>query len=293
MTSRVAATVEYEKPTGTAGVPTKLLRCHILDTGYCYTLAAALKRGLPWKPIRCHCLVALMQHPQHGWILWDTGYAPRIMDATHSFPWRFYRWVTPLHIQPELAIAAQLQHLDLTTSDIQYVILSHLHGDHVAGLLDFPNARPVVSRVAWEDAQLRRGFQAVRRALLPALFSSDFAERALFIDDFTDTPLGSLGPAHDLFNDGSLCLFPLPGHARGQMGLFTNSMLFVADSCMHRDSARTGALPGLLTYLIADEAKEIAPTIARLHEFTLQNPNVTIVPTHCPETYREFMGAEL
>ncbi len=309
---------------------TELLQCHILDTGYCHTLAAALKRGLPWKPIHCHCLVALMQHPRHGWILWDTGYAPRIVAATHSFPWRFYRWVTPLHIQPELAIAAQLPRFGLKPDDIKYVILSHLHGDHAAGLRDFPNARLVVSRSAWTDAQSRRGFQAVRRALLPALFPPDFAERALFVDDFKDAPLGPLGATHDLFQDGSLRLFPLPGHARGQLGLLAtveeegkrekgtegekteerrqkteamaalstinyqlSTYLFVADSCMHRDSARMGVLPGRLTVLIADQAAEIAPTIARLHAFALQNPDVIIVPTHCPETYREFIGGKL
>ena len=316
MTASVNTTVIEEEGTGAESVSSELLHCHILDTGYCWTLAATLKRGLPWKPIHCHCLVALMQHPRHGWILWDTGYAPRIGNVTRSFPWRFYRWVTPLHIQPALAIAAQLPRFGLKPEDVHYVILSHLHGDHVAGLLDFPDARLVVSRQAWEDAQKQQGFQAVRRALLPALFPPDFAERALFIDDFSNAPLGPLGATHDLFGDGSLRLFPLPGHAPGQLGLLVtekktedgrrkteekqlltthyplSTYLFVADSCLHRDSSLMGVLPGWPTYLIADDAKAVAPTIARLHAFATQNPNVSIIPTHCPDTYREWVGAE-
>ena len=282
---------------------------HILDTGSCHTFATTLLRGQPWRSIRCHCLVALLHHPKHGWILWDTGYASHIFQATQRFPWRLYRFVTPLYFQPELSIVRQLPGLGLTPDDITHVIVSHLHGDHTAGLRDFPRAKFIVSRAAWEDMRVRKGINALRRASIPALSPEDFAERAIFTDEFPGAIEGALGPTFDLFGDGSLRLFPLPGHARGQLGMLAKisqsspseignknfldgDFLFTADSCLHRASAYTGILPSRLTYLIADDVSAVASSIQRLHTFVSANSAVIVIPTHCPETYHDFIGAE-
>src|SRR5262245_41999280 len=68
------------------------LRCHVVDTGYCLASEHHLIRGGARQTIHCHSIVALLEHPQHGWLLWDTGYAPRMLDATRWPPYRFYRW---------------------------------------------------------------------------------------------------------------------------------------------------------------------------------------------------------
>ena len=58
-------------------------------------------------------------------------------------------------------IDSGLQNLGLKPEDIDYVLLTHLHTDHMAGALKavdgefvprFPNARHVVSKREWEDA---------------------------------------------------------------------------------------------------------------------------------------------
>ena len=49
-----------------------------------------------------------------------------------------------LDLKLENLSAAQLAERDLAPGDVRLIVLSHLHGDHVAGLLDFTDARIVV-----------------------------------------------------------------------------------------------------------------------------------------------------
>src|SRR5688572_26785946 len=95
-----------------------LLQCHTLDTGYCLANEAIVIEGGRRQSIICHSIVALLQHPSHGWLLWDVGYAPHMLRATARFPFRLYRWATPLHLQPELAVVNQLGRFGLTPQDI-------------------------------------------------------------------------------------------------------------------------------------------------------------------------------
>ena len=53
----------------------------LLDTGYCLASESTVIRGGRRRPIACHAPVALLHHPAHGWTLFDTGYAPRLLDA--------------------------------------------------------------------------------------------------------------------------------------------------------------------------------------------------------------------
>src|ERR1017187_2840420 len=90
------------------------LRCHVLDTGYCLASEHHLIRGGARQTVHVHSIVALLEHPLHGWLLWDTGYAPRMFEATRWPPYRFYRWATPLRIDPAFTAATQLTLFHLT-----------------------------------------------------------------------------------------------------------------------------------------------------------------------------------
>jgi glyoxylase-like metal-dependent hydrolase (beta-lactamase superfamily II) len=266
-----------------------LLRCHVLDTGHCLASEHHLIRGGARRTVACHSIVALLQHPRHGWFLWDAGYAPRILDATRRFPFRLYQWVTPMRLRPELAVVAQLSRFGLTPADVGTVILSHFHADHVAGLRDFPRAEVVASGAAYEDVRRRRGLSALRRAFVPALLPDDFERRARLLPDLSGPDLGPLGPGHDLFGDGSAVLVELPGHARGQLGLLARTekgrVLFAADSVWLSASYRERRPPHWVTHLFLDDPRALRRTIDRLHDFARANPDLAVIPSHCPEAF--------
>src|SRR5687768_5413865 len=113
--------------------PQRHVECHILDTGHCLAHEAMMLRGGRWREVECHALVALIRHPQHGWGLWDTGYAPRMLAETARWPFSLYRRATPLRLDPALALANQLARYGLAAADIGWIIVSHIHADHIAG----------------------------------------------------------------------------------------------------------------------------------------------------------------
>lgn len=267
---------------------------HLFDTGHCLAWEHHLLHGAQRVRMECRALATLLQHPTYGWIAWDTGYAPRMLAATAHWPARLYRVATPLRLQASQALVEQLGQLQLQPADIRMVIVSHFHADHVAGLLDFPHAQLVATQSAWDDVVRRRGFAALRRGYLPTLIPADFAPRAQLITTFADAPLPILGPSHDLFGDGLLRLVPLPGHARGQMGLLAQTapgpILFAADGCWHSRAYRECRPPHPITRFLVDDMTAVHATIKRLHEFSAACPAVTIVPSHCPEIFARLVG---
>ena len=266
-----------------------VVECHLFGTGHCLSQEAFLIQGGRWRTVQCHALVALLHHPRHGWLLWDTGYAPRMLAATRRLPFALFRLLTPLRLSAELAAAVQIARWGLVPADIRHVIISHFHPDHISGLRDFPEAQCFASAVAFAHVRDKRGWRAMHAGVIPELLPADVVDRLTTLPDFAGPPLPALGPTHDLFHDGSLVLVALPGHARGQIGLLARTtrgpLLFAADACWLARSIPEQRPPGAITRLIVDEPGRVATTIAHLHTFAAARPDVTIIPSHCPETY--------
>jgi glyoxylase-like metal-dependent hydrolase (beta-lactamase superfamily II) len=265
------------------------VECHVLDTGYCLAWEHHLMRGGRYRLVACHSLVALLGHPSHGWLLWDTGYAPRILEATRQLPFWLYARAAPLRLRPDLAAAVQLRHKGLQPADVSGVIISHFHADHVAGLRDFPGAQWIALRSAYNDVAWRRGLNALRRGFIPTLLPDEFGERATLLPPFTGALLPGLGRCHDLFGDGALKLVELPGHARGQIGLLARTtrgrVFFAADGCWLTQSIRERRPPSRVTHIFVDDPQAVRTTIAGLHSFSQAWPDVRIIPSHCPEAF--------
>jgi glyoxylase-like metal-dependent hydrolase (beta-lactamase superfamily II) len=263
----------------------------LLDTGYCLASEHHLLAGGTRRTIACHALAALLRHPDHGWLLWDTGYAPRMWDVTRGLPFRLYRYVTPLHIAPRLAVVNQVARFGLRPDDIRTVIISHFHADHIGGMMDFPRAEFVAHQAAYLDIADRRGWRALRKAFIPALLPTDFTTRLRAVADFTGPELPALGPTHDLLGDGSLLLVALPGHARGQIGMLARTargpVLLAADGAWLTRAIRENRPPAAITHFLADDPAAMQAILARLHDFAQARPDVRLIPTHCPEVFYE------
>lgn len=266
-----------------------LVRMRLLDTGFCRVPASQVLRGAPRGSMDCHALVALIEHPARGLVLWDAGYAPRMADALRRWPFPLYARMTPLHLDPAIALPVQLPRLGVAPAEVGHVIVSHFHADHIAGLRDFPAAAMVADAAALEGVLGLKGWAALRRGFVPDLLPDDVAARARPILRYDGPEVAPFGPAHDLFGDGSLLLVRLPGHARGQLGLLLRTAagpaLLAADGAWLSQSIRELRGPGRAGYLIADDPRALDATLAKLHAFALANPDTLIIPTHCPESY--------
>ena len=267
------------------------LEWRLYEAGYCTHPELATRRGASAKSCQFPALVALLRHPVEGLVLFDTGYSEHFITATDPFPERLYRWTTPVHLQPQQALAAQLRIDGIDPSAIAWVVVSHMHGDHVGGLADFPGARMACARGAWDDLHGRSRIGALRKGLLPRLLDGRGLEGQRWFEDCNPVrlapPFDGLGVARDLFGDGSILMVPLPGHAAGHFGLLFRDpqgwVFLVADASWSSQSIRDNVPPPMLVTAWLGDTDAYRATLATLHALQRDAPEVRIVPAHCRE----------
>ena len=129
-------------------------------------------------------------------------------------------------------IASQLARFGVAPSDIRYVVNSHLHYDHCGGNAFFPNATLVIHAREWRAAH-RANTQAAG-IYHPLDFEHMKTVRELD---------GEL----DLFGDGSVVVFPTPGHTPGHQSLrvetANGTVVLAADCCYLKRTLDTLHLP--------------------------------------------------
>jgi len=269
-------------------------RCetHFLECGCCRHPEAATLRGGRLTSVVFPALVGVFLHPDEGPVLFDTGYDPAFLAATRPFPERLYRWLTPPSISAETSPAAQLGRLGLTPADVRWVVLSHFHGDHIAGLHAFPAARIACSRRGLEDARAGSAWRALRSGVLRALIPADIDARLVCFEDLPPAPLpGAFAPfdtGADLFGDGALLAVELPGHCPGHWGLVAKGEddrlhFLAADAAWSSRAIRENRPPPALTTALLGRTGPYRETLARLHQMHGAAPEVLITPAHCGE----------
>ena len=92
----------------------------------------------------------LIRHPK-ATFLYDTGLSSDIylylLDQSFFFKNVFGKFTF------EQSIASHLQNLSLKPRDLDFVLLSHLHWDHVSGIPDLPGVTLRINRVEYAAAQ--------------------------------------------------------------------------------------------------------------------------------------------
>jgi glyoxylase-like metal-dependent hydrolase (beta-lactamase superfamily II) len=280
----------------------KALQLYVLQAGYCRHLACMADRGAGLKSMQFPALCGLIRHPDAGWILYDTGYASHFMTETARWPERLYRTALPVCLPDEAQLTVQLAGLGITPADIRRVIISHHHGDHIAGLKDFPAARFTALREASEHIISLRDhrWRATLGGHLPGLLPPDYLQRLDRADDRPVVPLpdwlAPLQRGFDLFGDGSMIAVPLPGHSKGQMGLFLpdangRPALLAADACWSLPALRAGRLPAWPALALSGSYGRYAETFTSLRQLALRESALAILPSHCTTAWQEYQHA--
>ncbi|MBD8871311.1 MBL fold metallo-hydrolase [Rhodanobacter sp. DHB23] len=262
------------------------------EAGHCMHPQCGTRRGGMWKMARFPALAFLLRHPAHGAMLFDTGYSRHFFDATRHLPERLYRTVTPPRLDETESLRDQLARDGIDVRHLATVMLSHLHGDHIGGLHDFPHSTILCSREAWNDLQARGRLGALRRGLLPALLPTDFPQRVRWIEELPRIALAgsfaAFGTGYDLWSDGSVLAIPLPGHAAGHYGLLFHTpddgqVFLIADAAWSSRALLDGVPPpSVVTSWLGDTPAYLA-TLARLQKLRQSEPDLRIVPSHCEE----------
>lgn len=255
------------------------------SAGSCRHAERVVWKGGRLRPITMPSLVGALEHPREGWVLFDTGYAPRFASCSLH---RLYRLVAPYRLSPAHTAAARLAARGVRPEQVRHVILSHLHPDHIGGARDFPRATYHLSQEAWRAAERLRGWRKLFAAWFPGLLPDDFLDRAHLINRLPDQGFGPFRQTADLFGDGALKLVSLPGHAAGQLGMLASlrgsrRVLFAADACWLSQSFQLSSPPSRLTRLIMHDYEESLRTLGKLTRLHREFPDIRIIPAHCPQ----------
>jgi len=269
---------------------------HWLRAGHCRHPECVVQRGGRCRVVDYPSLVGLLLHPTRGPMLFDTGHHERFLEATRPFPERFYRWVTPVGLD-DAPLLEQLERLGIGARDIGHIFVSHLHADHIAGLLDFPGARLHAMRAEWDDMRRRGRIGALRHGFLRALLPPDMEPRLRFAEDSAridlQGALGSVGGStsgFDLLGDGSILGIPLPGHTAGQMGLAFETpggrrVLLLADACWSLPALTLNQPPTWLATGIFADRRAYRDTFHGLQSLQRSDRELLMLPSHCSASW--------
>jgi len=201
----------------------------------------------------------LVRHPK-GTVLFDTGMPVSFVGGS----------VRTRRIEAFLAIDfgdgdkvdTQLEGRDQDPGRVDFVVVSHLHFDHVGGLALIPNATLVIQRKEWEA-----GLAAAEGDTLHPRRDFDLGH-----------PLKLIDGEHDLFGDGAVVCVPTPGHTAGHQSLKVGmadgrEIVFAADCCYFARTLESGVLP-----TFGHDLDQQGLSLERLRR--LRDGGATIVPGH-------------
>ena len=267
------------------------------DGGYCYHPEfVALKKGR-FSSVKFPALCAIVNHPQYGYILFDTGYSEHFYSATKKFPYNIYAKTTPVVINNIDKISYKIKKQNIELSEIKHIIISHFHADHIGGVKDFNDSKFIYTKKSFKQLKGKKGFAALRKGFLPELLPDDFQERSTFIDDKNLNKHHFLNDyfkkVYNVFDDQSIIGVELPGHAKGQLGIYVetinSSYFLVSDAFYLSKTYKTLNYPSEIVHLLNDSRSDYIDTIKRINKLHNNHKHIQIVSTHCGEKFIELV----
>jgi N-acyl homoserine lactone hydrolase len=240
-----------------------------------------------WRPIH----VFVIEHDR-GLVLFDAGQDLASLTDPGYYPASplmrlIYRRLARFEMGPHETVSAQLGALGYRAEDVRWVVLSHLHQDHIGGLRELTGARFVVSAAEW---QAMNAPNAEMAGFLPRHTDLPGATWDKVVFEATSDPaLAPFTSAHDLVGDGALVLLPTPGHTVGSLSMLVRGrdapLLLVGDMTYDVAGMRRGLIPGL------GSRSTLHETAARVLELERRSGGLAILPAHDGGAAGRLVGA--
>ncbi len=209
-----------------------------------------------------------------GNYLIDTGESTAFYDSKHfksTTEDYIYRKMLRFNITREQEIDQQLGKIGLSTHQIDAVILTHLHLDHIDGIKYFPKSKFLISKVDWDKPS------GLPRDILPKWFN---AEKILCQN------------SKDGFNKSynvskNLKLISTPGHTIGHQSVLLSidgyAILFAGDMTFNEHQLKNKIVGGINVNI--EKSKR---TIEEIQKYSRES-NLIYLPSHDPESGLRLM----
>jgi glyoxylase-like metal-dependent hydrolase (beta-lactamase superfamily II) len=180
-------------------------------------------------------------------------------------------------------LPTQLKRLSYRCEDIDTVIVTHLHEDHLGRLLSLRHAKVILSQPEWS----RVTSWNARTRFLPFLAMDKLSPSVAGMATpqpvpFSSGPFPGFDRSQDLFGDGSVVLLPTPGHTPGHIAVL-----------VRMDSYHilcTGDTLYTLRHLALDQVRPLAvsqkswtrqaDSIRRIQRLRHEIPSTVMAPAH-------------
>jgi N-acyl homoserine lactone hydrolase len=233
---------------------------------------AALQIGgqgnIDWAPVSFY----VIRHPK-GNIIFDTGNNDKTITNAEGW-WGPLAKGFGLKMTKDDAIPAQLAKIGMTTADIKYVVVGHMHLDHGGNVSQFPNATFVV-----QDDEMK------------AAWWPDVGYSVYYIPgDFEDTKkynMIRLNGDLDLFNDGTFRVYRAPGHTPGSQFAVvklprTGSVILTSDTVYLKENLDKNLIPPIPGTWSPTGSYDTYQKIRRIRDVE----NAQIFYGHDPEVFK-------
>ncbi|GGM38301.1 MBL fold metallo-hydrolase [Longimycelium tulufanense] len=268
--AELAAITSVASPPATGGV-----RVHAITQNAWAAPTAGVAEGT-LRPLRTRLTVGafLVEHPS-GPFLVDAGVCADVRT----------RHLTDMHpllrpiltgSPPRVGLANAIRDTGFDPAELQFVLLTHVHWDHLSGLAELPGT-PV--KLSEAELHYARDTGTFRPCVLPSTLK-DVRFQPVPLDG---PPALTFRASHDLFDDGTVLLCDLPGHTPGHAGVLLTlhsgrRVLLAGDAVWHTTQiSHARQRPVVLSRIVDTDPDTAYNTVLRLHRLP---GDITVLPAH-------------
>jgi glyoxylase-like metal-dependent hydrolase (beta-lactamase superfamily II) len=238
--------------------------------------AAAVQAGLKDREEPIQVYAHVLQHPQRGDFLVDTGVSQKLVDdpGKEGLSWLLRQGMPIDKMKLQKSTADILRALP---GKLSGVFFTHLHIDHITGMPDIPGDVPLyVGKSEATEKNLINLF--VHGATNQLLQGKQPLQEWPFQPDTARQFEGVV----DVFGDGSVFAISVPGHTPGSTAYLVRTpqgpVLLTGDTCHTRWGWEHGVEPGDFT---VDNARNLTSLIS-LKQLVARHPTIEVRVGHQP-----------
>jgi glyoxylase-like metal-dependent hydrolase (beta-lactamase superfamily II) len=257
------------------------MRLYVFSLGWGHPDKSMMQTGATPAKIAVPVAFFLIKHPK-GNVLFDSGNNDRII--TDPSYWGPLAQALGIGRSPDVAIDLQLAKIGVKPTDVNYVVLGHMHLDHAGNVGKFPTAT-----VVYQRDEIINAFWP-KPGFAWSYITGDFA--------VLRNDVGQANPARqkvieldgdlDLFGDGSIYIHRALSHTPGSQMMVvrlpkSGSVVLTSDACFLMENLQKDLLP---TVSLAYDPAGMLSAYAWIKRL-MATEGADVIFAHDPDTFNK------